>query len=105
MANANKKPAWGPELAAHQIVLRPLVTEKGTHQSTHHNSYPFEVNPLADKHMIKAAIEEMFHVRVSSVRTQNRIGKKKRFRGREGKLSSWKKAIVTLHEEDRLEFF
>jgi len=104
MANANKT-AWGPKLAAHQIVLRPLVTEKGTHQSTHHNAYPFEVNPLADKDMIKAAVEELFHVRVAKVRTQNRPGKKKRFRGREGKLSAWKKAIVTLQGEDRLEFF
>lgn len=105
MAEREKKTSWGPELAAHQIILRPIVTEKGTHQSTRHNAYPFEVNPLADKHMIKAAIEEMFDVKVLRVRTLNRLGKKKRFRGREGKLPSWKKAIVTLAENNRLEFF
>jgi large subunit ribosomal protein L23 len=95
----------GPNLAAHQIVLRPLLTEKGTHQSTRHNAYPFEVNPLATKEQIKAAVEELFNVRVQKVRTQNRLGKRRRYRGRFGRLSNWKKAIVTLHPDDRLEFF
>jgi large subunit ribosomal protein L23 len=100
-----KKETWGPELEPHMIVLRPLLTEKGTHQSTRHNAYPFEVNPLASKEEIKAAIEELFHVRVSKVRTMNRLGKKRRYRSRFGQLPNWKKAIVTLHEEDKLEFF
>lgn len=104
MARA-KKQAWGPDLAAHQIIIRPLLTEKGTHQSTRHNAYPFEVNPLASKDMIKAAIEELFNVRVEKVRTMNRLGKRKRYRGRMGRLPNWKKAVVTLHGEDRLEFF
>jgi large subunit ribosomal protein L23 len=95
----------GPKLEPHQIILRPLVTEKGTHQFTHHNAYPFEVNPWATKDMIKAAVQELFGVRVLKVRTQNRLGKTKRYRMREGKLPNWKKAIVTLHPEDRIEFF
>jgi large subunit ribosomal protein L23 len=95
----------GPKLEPHQIILRPLVTEKGTHQFTHHNAYPFEVNPWATKTMIKAAVQELFGVRVLKVRTQNRLGKTKRYRMREGKLPNWKKAIVTLHSEDRIEFF
>jgi large subunit ribosomal protein L23 len=95
----------GPKLEPHQIILRPLVTEKGTHQFTHHNAYPFEVNPWATKDMIKAAVQELFGVRVLKVRTQNRLGKTKRYRMREGKLPNWKKAIVTLHSEDRIEFF
>jgi large subunit ribosomal protein L23 len=95
----------GPKLEAYQIVLRPLLTEKGTHQSTRHNTYPFEVNPLATKDQIRAAIEELFNVRVEKVRTQNRLGKHRRYRGRFGQMANWKKAIVTLHEEDRLEFF
>jgi large subunit ribosomal protein L23 len=95
----------GPKLEPHQVLLRPLVTEKGTHQFTHHNAYPFEVNPWATKDQIKAAVEELFNVRVSKVRTQTRIGKKRRYRFRQGRLSSWKKAIVTLHPEDRIEFF
>jgi large subunit ribosomal protein L23 len=95
----------GPQLEPHQIVLRPLVTEKGTHQSTRYNTYPFEVNLLATKEQIKAAVEELFQVRVKKVRTQTRLGKRKWYRNRPGRLSHWKKALVTLHEEDRLEFF
>ncbi len=95
----------GLQLEPHQIVLRPIVTEKGTHQSTRHNAYPFEVHQQATKDQIKAAIEELFNVRVDKVRTQNRLGKKRRYRGRFGQLPNWKKAIVTLHGEDRLEFF
>ena len=62
------------------MILRPLITEKGTHQSTHHNAYPFEVNLWATKDEIKAAVEELFSVRVEKVRTQNRLGKKRRYR-------------------------
>jgi large subunit ribosomal protein L23 len=95
----------GPKLEPHQVVLKPLITEKGTHQSTHHNAYPFEVNLWATKEQIKAAVEELFNVRVQKVRTQTRVGKKRRYRFRIGHLPSWKKAIVTLHGEDRIEFF
>lgn len=95
----------GPQLDAFQVVLRPLVTEKGTHLSNRHNSYTFEVNPLASKEQIAAAIAEMFNVRVLAVRTLNRLGKTRRFRGRPGKQRNWKKAFVKLHPDDRLEFF
>jgi large subunit ribosomal protein L23 len=95
----------GPKLEAHQIVLRPLVTEKGTHQFTHRNAYPFEVNPWANKDEIKRAVQELFGVRVTKVRTQNRLGKRRRYRFKMGTLPAWKKAIVTLHAEDRIEFF
>jgi len=50
-------------------------------------------------------VEELFNVRVQKVRTQNRLGKIRRFRNQMGKLANWKKAIVTLHPDDRLEFF
>jgi large subunit ribosomal protein L23 len=95
----------GPKLAPHQIILRPLVTEKGTHQFTRHNAYSFEVNRWATKTEIKAAVEDLFSVRVLAVRTQNRQGKRRRYRYRFGKLPNWKKAIVTLHKEDKIEFF
>ena len=96
----------GPKLEAHQVIVRPLVTEKGTHQSTHRNAYPFEVNQWATKDEIKAAVEELFGVRVEKVRTQNRPGKKRRFRFRFGRLSNWKKAIVTLYEDSpSIDFF
>lgn len=95
----------GPKLEPHQVVLQPLITEKGTHQFTHHNAYPFQVSLWATKEQIKAAVQELFNVRVLKVRTQMRIGKNRRFKFRVGRLSNWKKAIVTLHEEDRIEFF
>jgi large subunit ribosomal protein L23 len=102
-----KKQTMGPELEPHQIILRPLVTEKGTHQSTneHHNAYSFEVNLWANKAQIKHAVQELFNVRVLAVRTQLRLGKRRRYRWKYGKLSNWKKAVVKLHAEDKIEFF
>ena len=95
----------GLELRPYQVLLRPLVTEKGTHLSTHHNAYTFEVNALATKADIKLAVQEMFNVRVVSVNTQLRHGKKRRYRMRVGQMGDWKRAIVTLHVEDKIEFF
>jgi large subunit ribosomal protein L23 len=95
----------GPKLEPHQVILRPLVTEKGTHQFTRHNAYPFQVNAWATKDQIRAAVEELFNVRVSKVRTQMRVGKTRRYRFKVGRLPNWKKAIVTLHPEHRIEFF
>ncbi|HSQ56980.1 MAG TPA: 50S ribosomal protein L23 [Gemmata sp.] len=95
----------GLDLRPYQVLLRPLVTEKGTHQSTRYNAYTFQVNPLATKDQIKAAVEALFPVRVEGVRTQNRLGKKRRFRMGVGQLQRWKKAIVTLHADDKIEFF
>lgn len=92
-------------LEPHQIILRPLVTEKGMHRSTRNNQYSFEVNPLATKHDIRRAITELFDVKVLRVNTQTRLGKPRRYRFRYGRTKTWKKAIVTLHEEDRIDFF
>ena len=60
------------------------------------------LNALAQ---IKEAVEELFHVKVEGVRTQIREGKKRRFRQSMGQLPTWKKAIVTLSTEDKIEFF
>ncbi|MAG92271.1 MAG: 50S ribosomal protein L23 [Planctomycetaceae bacterium] len=92
-------------LAPHQIILRPLVTEKGMHRATRNNQYAFEVNPLATKSDIKTAVEQLFDVDVEKVRTQNRKGKPRRYRFRFGRTKAWKKAIVTLSDEDRIDFF
>ena len=62
------------KLAPHQVILRPLVTEKGVHRVERHNQYAFEVSSLAHKDDIRAAIEELFDVTVLKVRTQNRKG-------------------------------
>ena len=93
------------DLAPHQVVLRPLVTEKGVHRAERYNQYAFEVNPLADKVQIREAIESLFGVGVLKIRTQSRKGKPRRYRFRQGSTKSWKKAIVTLREEDRIDFF
>jgi large subunit ribosomal protein L23 len=95
----------GVELRPHQILLRPLVTEKGTHQSSRYNAYVFLVNPIATKIQIAAAVAELFNVRVDKVRTQNRIGKKTRYRQVIGQGADWKKAIVTLNAEDKIDFY
>jgi len=95
----------GLELRPYQVVIRPLVTEKGTHQSTRYNSYTFVVHQLASKDQIKGAVQDLFSVRVDKVRTQTRRGKKTRFRNKIGEQPGWKKAIVTLHAEDKIEFF
>ena len=95
----------GLKLEPHQVVLRPLVTEKGTHQSDRYNSYTFEVHPQATKHDVKYAVETLFNVRVLRVHTQMRKGKPRRYRARFAYQRDWKKAIVTLHEEDRISFF
>ena len=95
----------GVELRPYQVIIRPLITEKGTHLTTRSNAYTFMVNPLANKNQIREAVEELFNVRVEAVRTLNRKGKKRRFQQSMGTLPSWKKAIVTLHADDKIEFY
>ncbi|MFO0915690.1 MAG: 50S ribosomal protein L23 [Pirellulales bacterium] len=106
MAESTSTEAGQSELLnPHQIVLRPLVTEKGIHRSTRDNQYAFEVNLLANKDAIRQAIEELFNVRVLKVRTQYRKGKPRRYRFRHGRTKDWKKAIVTVDREQRIDFF
>ena len=93
------------QLEPHQIILRPLVTEKGMHKASRNNAYAFEVNPRAGKEEIRHAVEELFEVKVLSVNTQNRKGKPRRTRFRWGRTKAWKKAIVTLDPEHRIDFF
>jgi large subunit ribosomal protein L23 len=92
-------------LEPHQVILRPLVTEKGMHRSTRNNAYAFEVHRLATKADVRRAVEDLFEVTVVKVHTQTRKGKPRRTRFRLGRTGDWKKAIVTLDSEDRIEFF
>jgi large subunit ribosomal protein L23 len=92
-------------LEPHQIILKPLVTEKGMHRSTRCNAYAFEVSRLATKADVKRAVEDLFDVTVLRVRTQNRRGKPRRTRFKFGYTSDWKKAVVTLDPEHRIDFF
>ena len=93
------------ELQPHHIVMRPLVTEKGMHKATRFNAYAFEVNRMATKDDIRRAIEKLFDVKVVSVNTQNRVGKPRRTRYSSGYTKAWKKAIVKLDPEHRINFF
>ena len=95
----------GIQLESHMVIRRPLVTEKGVHASERLNAYAFEIHPLATKTDVKKAVEELWDVRVAEVRTQNRKGKPRRARVAMGRTRSWKKAIVKLHDEDRISFF
>ena len=92
-------------LEPQQVILRPLVTEKGMHRSTRYNAYAFEVNRMANKHDVRRAIEELFNVKVLRVNTQNRKGKPRRSRFSSGQTKDWKRAIVTLDKENRIDFF
>ena len=103
-AKANGK-STRMSLAPHQVILRPLVTEKGVFYASEFNQYAFEVNPLATKPDIRTAVEQLFDVRVLKVRTQARAGKPRRHRFREGMTKAWKKAVVTLDPEHRINFF
>ena len=97
--------APGFQLEPYQVILRPLVTEKGTQLSETQNTYTFAVDPASTKFDIRRAVEEMWNVRVTKVRTQNRKGKPRRHKMNWGYTKDWKKAIVTLHEDDRIAFF
>ena len=92
-------------LEPHQVILKPLVTEKGMHKSTRNNAYAFEINRLATKEDVRRAVESLFDVKVVKVATQNRKGKIRRTRFKLGQTKDWKKAIVTLDEEHRINFF
>jgi large subunit ribosomal protein L23 len=105
----SKRQAPGTGVAAdfqpHQVILRPRVTEKGVFQSERTNQYTFEVNPLATKSQIKQAVESLFNVQVDKVATQTRRGKSRRFRFKFGETKSWKKAIVKLKPDNKIDFF
>ena len=92
-------------LEPHQVIVKPAVTEKAMFQSTELNQYTFKVNMLATKPEIKAAVESLFEVKVTGVSTQIRKGKPRRSRFTAGRTKTWKKAIVTLDSESRIDFF
>lgn len=87
------------------IIIRPLVTEKSTHQQATRNAYAFEVAPSADKTQIKHAVEKLYSVKVTDVRTMNRKGKARRTKIGYTKGGDWKRAIVVLDEASKIELF
>ena len=95
----------GLNLDPYQIVIKPLVTEKNAHMAERHNMYAFKVHSQANKNEIRIAVEALWDVKVAKVRTQNRKGKPRRTKSGFTHTQGWKKAIVELHEDDRISFF
>ncbi len=86
------------------ILLAPVVSEK-SYRLLDENKYTFLVRPDANKTQIKQAVEEVFGVKVTTVNTVNRPGKRKRTRYGWGKRKDTKRAIVSLVEGDRIDIF
>jgi large subunit ribosomal protein L23 len=83
-------------MTIYEVIKRPIVTEKGVAKKDNERTLCFEVATEATKVMVKAAVEQLFKVKVADVRTANQVGKLRR-RGRfSGYRSDWKKAYVTL---------
>jgi large subunit ribosomal protein L23 len=92
-----------------RILVKPIVTEKLTIQGEKLNRYGFEVDRAANKLQIKAAVEEMYGVKVIEVNTVNYHGKRKSRFTKAGLLSGrtnhFKKAFVTLAGDDKIDFY
>ncbi len=97
----------GLALEPHQVIIKPVVTEKGVFQSQALNQYTFQVNPAATKTDIRNAVESLFEVKVArgGISTQNRKGKPRRYKFTWGRTKDWKKAIITLAGDDKIDFF
>lgn len=100
----------------HEVLRRPLITEKGTHQASQSHdatasrparggSYSFEVHRRASKPMIRRAVEHIYGVKVLSIRTANHKGKRRRYRFKVGTTKAWKKAVVTLDADSHIDLF
>ena len=85
------------------IIKRPLITEKITAMRETQNRYGFEVDKRATKHEIKRAVESIFKVKVEEVTTMNIRGKVKRLGRSQGQRPDWKKAIVTLAKDQKID--
>ena len=89
-------------LQMYDIIRGPVITEKATNVSEH-NQVIFRVPLTATKREVRAAVEGLFNVNVTAVNTIRVMGKLKRFRGRPGRRSDYKKAVVTLREGQRID--
>ena len=90
---------------ARSIIRKVLITEKGTLMRETLNEYSFEVARDANKIEIKRAVESVFNVKVADVRTMQQRGKAKRQGRWVGKRNDWKKAIVKLKPDQKIELF
>jgi len=89
----------------YSVIVRPIVTEQGMHFANTKNAYSFEVHRDANKIQIRDAVEKLYNVKVTDVRTANVRGKVRR-RGRFfATTPTWKKATVVLHKDNRIDLF
>ncbi len=88
----------------YDVIIRPIITEKGTRIKEEQNKIMLQVAPEANKMDIKRAVEAVFKVKVEEVATMNFKGKKKRLGIRQGVRSDWKKAVVTLKKGETVEY-
>ena len=88
----------------YEVLRRPLITEKSTDLQTR-NKYAFEIAEEANKPLVKQAVEKAFKVKVTGVNVVTMPGKTRRVGRRQVQTRSWKKAIVTLRQGDKIEFF
>ena len=91
-------------ISLYNVIKKPLITEKAVDMKEGMNQIVFAVDKMANKNVVKQAVEHFFNVKVKSVRTMNCKGKTKRFSGIKGKRNDWKKAVVTLDAGEKLEF-
>ncbi|HZY56321.1 MAG TPA: 50S ribosomal protein L23 [Rubrobacteraceae bacterium] len=89
----------------HQVIIRPVISEKSYNLIETQNQYTFQVDRRANKNQIKRAVEEAFDVKVDKVNTANVKSKPKRQGLTRGQTARWKKAVVRLAEGERIELF
>ena len=89
----------------YDLIRQPMMTEKTMEAKELYNQYAFAVDRQANKVEIKKAVEALFKVKVQGVRTMTVKGKEKRVGRNVGKRPDWKKAIVTLEPDQKIEFF
>jgi large subunit ribosomal protein L23 len=88
-----------------QVIIKPLVTEKSARLTHSRNSVAFHVHKDATKTQIKQAVEQLYSVKVDEVRTMVRKGKPKRTKFKMTTTPEWKRAIVQLAEDSKIELF
>ena len=89
-------------MTIYEVIKRPIVTEKGVAKKDSERTLCFEVAPEANKVLVKAAVEQLFKVKVAEVRTANQVGKLRRRGSFAGYRSDWKKAYVRLKAGEKM---
>jgi large subunit ribosomal protein L23 len=89
-------------MTIYEVIKRPIVTEKGVAKKDNERTLCFEVATGANKVLVKAAVEQLFKVKVADVRTSNNVGKLRRRGKFSGYRSDWKKAYVRLRAGEKM---